>query len=206
MPIGPGVTLHNRYRVVRLLGQGGFGAVYRAWDLNLQRPCAIKENLETATESQEQFQREARMLSNLTHSNLPRVTDYFIIPNQGQYLVMDFIDGQDLQDMLDEAGEPLPEAQALTWIEQVSDALSYLHSQKPASSIAISSLKISLSIQTIKPSWLILASLRCSTLTSKPPSVPEPLRPDIPLSNNMDMAKPIIAPMFTPLAPRCTLC
>ena len=132
MPIGPGVTLHNRYRVVRLLGQGGFGAVYRAWDLTLQRPCAIKENLETATAYKEQFLREARMLSNLTHSNLPRVTDYFAIPNQGQYLVMDFIDGQDLQDMLDEAGKPLPETQALAWIEQVSDALSYLHSQKPA--------------------------------------------------------------------------
>ena len=131
MPVDQGEVLHDRYRVVKLLGQGGFGAVYRAWDLNLQRPCAIKENLESATESQEQFQREARMLSNLTHSNLPRVTDYFILPGQGQYLVMDFIDGLDLQDKLDEAGGPLPEAQALVWAEQVSDALMYLHSQKP---------------------------------------------------------------------------
>lgn len=53
MPVGQGETLNNRYRVVKLLGQGGFGAVYRAWDLNLQRPCAIKENLEIAAESQE---------------------------------------------------------------------------------------------------------------------------------------------------------
>ena len=132
MPVGQGEILHDRYRVVKLLGQGGFGAVYRAWDLNLQRPCAIKENMETAAESQEQFQREARMLSNLTHTNLPRVTDYFIIPGQGQYLVMDFIDGQDLQDKIDQAGGPLPEAQALSWTEQVCEALSYLHAQNPA--------------------------------------------------------------------------
>lgn len=131
MPISQGEILHNRYRVVKLLGQGGFGAVYRAWDMNLQRPCAIKENLESAAESQEQFQREARMLSNLTHSNLPRVTDYFILPGQGQYLIMDFIEGQDLQDKLDEAGGPLPETRALAWTEGVSDALKYLHSQNP---------------------------------------------------------------------------
>lgn len=131
MPVGQGETLNNRYRVVKLLGQGGFGAVYRAWDLNLQRPCAIKENLEIAAESQEQFQREARMLSNLTHSNLPRVTDYFIIPGSGQYLVMDFVDGQDLDDKLIKAGGALPIADAVEWAEQVCDALSYLHSQKP---------------------------------------------------------------------------
>ena len=131
MPISQGEILHNRYRVVKLLGQGGFGAVYRAWDMNLQRPCAIKENLESAAESQEQFQREARMLSNLTHSNLPRVTDYFILPGQGQYLIMDFIEGHDLQDLLDEAGGPLPEAQALSWTEGVASALEYLHTQNP---------------------------------------------------------------------------
>jgi serine/threonine protein kinase len=131
MPLTSGEILHNRYRIVKLLGQGGFGAVYRGWDLNLQRPCAIKENLETGLESREQFEREARMLSNLTHPNLPRVTDYFFISGQGQYLVMDFIEGDDLQDKLDHAAGPLPEAQVLPWIEQVSEALNYLHTQNP---------------------------------------------------------------------------
>ena len=53
-----GQTLQNRYRIVKLLGQGGFGAVYRAWDTNLRRPCAIKENLETSEEARRQFARE----------------------------------------------------------------------------------------------------------------------------------------------------
>jgi len=131
MPLSPGETLQNRYRIVKLLGQGGFGAVYRAWDLNLQRPCAIKENLETGLESKEQFEREARMLSNLTHPHLPRVTDYFMISGLGQYLVMDFIEGEDLQEELEQAGGPLPISQVLPWIEQVSDALGYLHAQTP---------------------------------------------------------------------------
>ncbi len=131
MPLSSGEVIHDRYRIVKLLGQGGFGAVYRAWDLNLQRPCAIKENLEVGIESKEQFEREARMLSNLSHPNLPRVTDYFTIQNQGQYLVMDFVEGEDLQTKMDHAGGPLPEEQVLPWIGQISAALEYLHNQTP---------------------------------------------------------------------------
>jgi len=130
MPLQIGQSLNNRYRIVNLLGQGGFGAVYRAWDVNLQRPCALKENLETSPEAQHQFQREAFLLSKLSHPNLPRVTDYFFIPGQGQYLVMDFVEGEDLQEKLDRQG-PLLEAQVLPWISQVCQALSYLHSQSP---------------------------------------------------------------------------
>jgi serine/threonine protein kinase len=131
MPLAPGQTINNRYRIVKLLGQGGFGAVYRAWDTNLQRPCALKENLAFTAEAQQQFEREARILSNLSHPGLPRVTDHFMIPGQRQYLVMDYIEGQDLQQMLAEAGRPLPEAEVLSWITQVCDALVYLHSQQP---------------------------------------------------------------------------
>jgi Tol biopolymer transport system component/predicted Ser/Thr protein kinase len=131
MPLTSGQILNTRYRIVKLLGQGGFGAVYRAWDLNLSRPCAIKENLETTLEAQQQFQREAQMLSNLHHPNLPRVIDYFFISGQGQYLVMDFVEGDDLQSILDNAGNPLLESQVLPWIHQVCDALSYLHRQNP---------------------------------------------------------------------------
>jgi serine/threonine protein kinase len=131
MPLISGQILNTRYRIVKLLGQGGFGAVYRAWDLNLNRPCAIKENLETAPEAQQQFQREAQMLSNLHHPNLPRVIDYYFISGQGQYLVMDFVEGEDLQSILDNAGSTLTESQVLPWIRQVCDALSYLHHQNP---------------------------------------------------------------------------
>src|SRR5512139_2729597 len=107
MPLSPGQTLNNRYRIVKLLGQGGFGAVYRAWDTNLERPRALKENLDTSPEAQRQFKREAQILSDLAHPNLPRVIDHFVIPGQGQYLVMDFVEGENLQSMLDERGGAL---------------------------------------------------------------------------------------------------
>jgi formylglycine-generating enzyme required for sulfatase activity len=71
------------------------------------------------------------MLAGLRHHNLPRVTDYFIVPGQGQYLVMDFVEGYDLQTILDSVGQPLAEKQVLLWIDQICDALVYLHSQNP---------------------------------------------------------------------------
>jgi WD40 repeat protein len=128
MPLALDQVLHNRYRIVKLIGQGGFGAVYRAWDTAIHQPCAVKENLDTSPEAQRQFQREASILAGLRHPNLPRVTDHFFISDQGQYLVMDFVEGEDLQAMLDQHGS-LPESQVLTWIGQVCDALVYLHSQ-----------------------------------------------------------------------------
>jgi serine/threonine protein kinase len=129
MPLSPGQVLNNRYRIVKLLGEGGFGAVYRAWNLNLNGPCALKENYDTSPEAHKQFEREASLLFNLRHPNLPKVFDSFSIPGQGQYLVMEFIEGEDLQVKLDKAGGPLPEAQVLPWIIQTCDALCYLHSR-----------------------------------------------------------------------------
>lgn len=131
MPIAPGQVVNGRYQIIRLLGQGGFGAVYQAHDLTLNRPCALKENLETSEEIMRQFNREAQILANLSHPSLPRVTDFFTIPGQGQYLVMDYVEGEDLQDMLDRTSRPLPESQALGWIGQVCDALTYLHQHQP---------------------------------------------------------------------------
>lgn len=131
MPLSQGQTLKDRYRIVKLLGQGGFGAVYRCWDITLQSPRALKENLDTSAEAQRQFKREAMILSQLSHPNLPMVSDYFVIPEQGQYLVMDYVEGQDLEEILTEKGGSLPEAQALAWIGQVCDALDFLHGQQP---------------------------------------------------------------------------
>src|SRR5512139_934551 len=112
MLIASGQVVNGRYQIIRLLGQGGFGAVYLAHDLTLNRPCALKENLETSEEVRRQFIREAQLLANLSHPNLPRVIDYFILAGQGQYLVMDYVEGEDLQDMLDRTARPLPEPQA----------------------------------------------------------------------------------------------
>ncbi len=131
MALSTGQIIHNRYRIVRKLGEGGFGAVYRVWDITLNTPCALKENFETTPEAARQFAREASILANLRHPNLPRVTDHFTIPGQGQYLAMDFIEGEDLQTLLDKAGGPLPESQVLGWLAQICEALTYLHAQNP---------------------------------------------------------------------------
>ena len=131
MALNVGTILNNRYRIVKLVGQGGFGAVYRAWDLSLLQPVALKENSGGAAEAQRQFAREAQLLAGLRHANLPRVSDHFVLPGQGQYLVMDFVEGQSLSDLLAERGGPLPEAEVLPWIRQVADALEYLHTRTP---------------------------------------------------------------------------
>lgn len=123
-----GKILHDRYRIERELGRGGFGAVYRAWDSSLSRACAVKENLDTSPEAQRQFAREASVLANLTHPNLPRVTDHFSLKDQGQYLVMDFVEGEDLATLVERQGA-IPVSKALEWVSQVADALSYLHTR-----------------------------------------------------------------------------
>jgi Tol biopolymer transport system component/serine/threonine protein kinase len=130
MPLNSGQVLVERYRIEALLGQGGMGAVYRAIDLQFNTPVAIKENLEVTPEAQRQFSREAGILHHLCHPNLPRVTDYFTVAGQGQYLVMDYVEGQDLHQLLAGQG-PVPQAQALAWIGQVLDALDYLHGVEP---------------------------------------------------------------------------
>jgi serine/threonine-protein kinase len=127
----PGEIINNRYRIVNQLGRGGFGAVYRAEDLSLQIPCALKVNLEVDQDTQRQFEREALILAGLQHQNLPRVIDYFTLEDQGQFLVMDFIEGYDLQTVIQRINQPLVEQQVLRWIDQICDALIYLHSQYP---------------------------------------------------------------------------
>ncbi len=131
MPLSPGQILRERYRIIQLLGMGGFGAVYHAWDINLDRPRALKENLDISPQAQRQFKREAQILSDLTHPNLPKVIDHFDIPGQGQYLVMEYVEGHDLQEMLQDNGSPLPEGQVVDWISQICDALVYLHGRRP---------------------------------------------------------------------------
>lgn len=131
MSLRPGEIVNHRYQIIQALSQGGFGAIYRAEDLSLKTQCALKENLDYWEEAQRQFEQEALILASLRHPNLPRVTDYFTVPAQGQYLVMDFVEGRDLQEIIDRVGQPLLEKQVIQWIDQVCDALIYLHSQKP---------------------------------------------------------------------------
>lgn len=117
--------LQNRYQIIRLLGQGGMGAVYLAFDRRLNQQVALKEN---TSGDPRQFQQEAQLLARLRHPNLPRVIDHFIEPNGAQYLVMDYIEGEDLETLRQTRGA-LPEAQVCTWFDQILDAVAYLHSQ-----------------------------------------------------------------------------
>ena len=100
--LSPGTLLRGRYRIEELLGCGGFGAVYRATDLSLGIPVAIKENLVPSSPSS--FQREAKLLAQLRHPNLPKVTDYFSEGGR-QYFVMEFIEGDDLEDFVLRKGQ-----------------------------------------------------------------------------------------------------
>ncbi len=125
-----GTLLNGRYRIVEILGQGGMGSVYRAVDENLGVEVAVKDNLFTTEEYARQFRREAIILANLRHSNLPRVTDHFVIAGQGQYLVMDYIEGEDLRQRMERVGI-LPEEEVIVIGAAVCDALSYMASRKP---------------------------------------------------------------------------
>lgn len=127
--LSPEVVLNNRYRIVSKLGQGGMGSVYLAYDLSLEHQVAVKVNHNPSPQSTTQFLREARLLANLRHPNLPRVIDYFII-NEEQFLVMDYIAGDDLATRLKLSGaQPLD--MVLRWAEALGSALTYLHRQSP---------------------------------------------------------------------------
>src|SRR5260221_4313748 len=130
MTLERGALLHKRYRIVEILGQGGMGSVYRAVDENLGTDCAVKENLFTTDEYARQFRLEAVILANLRHPNLPRVTDHFVIGDQGQYLVMDYIEGEDLRQRMERVGN-INEDEAILLGASMCDALTYLHTRKP---------------------------------------------------------------------------
>ncbi len=125
-----GSLLNNRYRIIEVLGQGGMAAVYRAIDENLGVEVAVKENLFTTEEYARQFRLEATILASMRQQNLPRVSDHFVIEPQGQYLVMDFIEGEDLRQRLDRLG-PLPEQEVIIIGVAICDALSYMHTREP---------------------------------------------------------------------------
>jgi eukaryotic-like serine/threonine-protein kinase len=131
MTLERGTLLHKRYRIVEILGQGGMGSVYRAVDENLGVDVAVKENLFTTDEYARQFRLEAVILASLRHPNLPRVSNHFAVGDQGQYLIMDFIEGEDLRQRMERMGT-ITEEDAVMVGAAMCDALSYLHTRKPS--------------------------------------------------------------------------
>lgn len=147
-----GETLRNRYRLDAMLGEGGMGTVYQAFDTFKNRPVAVKEMRlaefpadENATRQEEetrqrksqpvtrgqalkQFRKEADLLVRLHHPHLPEVEDYFDIADQG-YFVMTLVEGRNLAQVVAENHRPLPEVLVRGWLEQIFSALEYCHSQ-----------------------------------------------------------------------------
>lgn len=140
-PLDAGQVLRERYEIREIIGRGGMGSIYLAEDNRLPgRLCAVKEVQQDSSlpegmraQSREQFYREASVLARLDHPNLPKVSDYFSDADR-DYLVMDFVPGQDLKTLMDQArrkGEFLPIDDVLGWASQLLDALAFLHRQDP---------------------------------------------------------------------------
>jgi serine/threonine protein kinase len=128
--LAPNTLLQNRYRIVRQLGQGGMGAVYEAVDQRLDTVVALKETLFSDELLRKQFEREARLLAKLRHSAMTRVVDHFA-EGDGQFLVMDFVAGEDLWHTLQRTGTPFSTDEVLKWANQLLEVLDFLHAQNP---------------------------------------------------------------------------
>ncbi|HDN04333.1 MAG TPA: serine/threonine protein kinase [Chloroflexi bacterium] len=129
MTLNQGQLLRDRYRIIEVLGHGGMGSIFRAVDENLGLEVAVKENLFTIDDYARQFRREATILASLRHPHLPRVSDHFTVEDQGQYLIMDYIEGEDLQERLERIG-PFEEEEVVYIGAAICDALSYMHSRE----------------------------------------------------------------------------
>jgi outer membrane protein assembly factor BamB/tRNA A-37 threonylcarbamoyl transferase component Bud32 len=134
-----GVTLVNRYSIQEVIGIGGMGSVYRARDMhfpNVTKLVAVKEMINTAPDPLvretivQNFEREANLLATLHHASIPRIYDYFTVESRS-YLVLEFIHGKDMEAIINDAKNFLPEDMVLTWAIELCDVLEYLHKHKP---------------------------------------------------------------------------
>jgi eukaryotic-like serine/threonine-protein kinase len=137
----PGTNLVNRYLIQDVIGVGGMGSVYRARDLhfpNVVKLVAVKEMINQSPDPLVRetvvlnFEREANILATLSHPSIPRIYDYFTLDNRS-YLVLEFINGHDLEVVLSQTEGFMPEEQVLDWALQLCDVLSFLHNHKPDS-------------------------------------------------------------------------
>jgi predicted Ser/Thr protein kinase len=127
--IEAGTILQDRYLVSKHIGAGGMGAVYVGTDQRFGSTVAIKETFFTDENLRKAFEREARLLNSLRHPALARVSDHFV-DGTGQFLVMEYIPGEDLSELMAKRGAAFPISEVLVWADQLLDALDYLHTQE----------------------------------------------------------------------------
>jgi len=122
--------VQGRYQIIEQIGRGGMGAVYKATDIRLRTTVALKQTLVEGEPLRRAFEREAQLLASLHHSALPRVSDHFI-DHQGQFLVMEYVGGDDLGALLELRKRSFELAVVLRWADQLLDVLEYLHTHQP---------------------------------------------------------------------------
>jgi eukaryotic-like serine/threonine-protein kinase len=122
--------LQGRYKIVEPIGRGGMGAVYKALDMRLRSVVALKQTLLTGEIVRKAFEREAQLLAGLRHPALPKVSDHFT-EDAGQFLVMEYIAGNDLGKLITDRAAPFPVDDVLRWADVLLDALEYLHGHTP---------------------------------------------------------------------------
>lgn len=138
--INPGTLISNRYFISKLLGQGGFGRTYLAFDhQRFDEPCVLKEFVPTNTKadflskSQELFEREAKVLYQIQHPQIPAFQALFTEEDR-LFIVQEYIDGktywQILYDRLTEQGKAFSETEVRTWLIDLLPVLSYIHERK----------------------------------------------------------------------------
>ena len=129
--LAPDTLLQNRYKVSNLIGKGGMGEVYLAIDQRLGHSVALKRTTVGGDALlAEAFEREAKILAQLRHAVLPKVSDHFSEDDE-QYLVMEYIEGEDLHRRLKSTQKPFPLNWVLFWADQLLEALTYLHTYVP---------------------------------------------------------------------------
>lgn len=152
----PNHVLHNRYKIMGVLGGGGMGTVYQARDLNftdVRKLVAIKEMQTQVSDAAlrasmlKTFRREANILATLSHPAIPQIYDFFDL-NDRAYLVMEYINGKDLEILLAQTKE-LPIDKVIDWAIDLCDVLDYLHTQKPDPIV----------FRDVKPSNIMIDSL-----------------------------------------------
>lgn len=135
----PGSILMDRYAIQGVIGVGGMGSVYRARDLHfpsVNKLVAVKEMIiqspdpATRQTAVKNFEREANILATLSHPAIPKIFDYFTCEERS-YLVLEFVDGKDLEAMMKERKQPFSEEQVIAWGIEICDVLDYLHSYQP---------------------------------------------------------------------------